>query len=99
MIFDATINLGQIITFAGLIIGGAAALAAMRGDVNTLKADVRRLDDEMRKQTEILVTLGRYDERLTVMQHQIADLALTSKALAAENAILRSTAASQRNIT
>jgi len=83
MVFDATINLGQIITLVGMVAAGSLAFGAVRADVWNIKSDVQRLNDrldeaaaELRKQTEILIQLGRQDERLNMLTRRVDALTL-----------------------
>lgn len=77
--FDQTINLGQVLEVAGIIGGGILVFIRMGEKVRTLSKDVGdidkrldRVDEELKKQTEILVSLGAQDARLTNVETQLA---------------------------
>lgn len=76
--FDGTINLGQVVEVTAFLGGGVVALVRMRDDLKLVKHDVGvvgvrldKVDREMAKQTEILVSLGQQDARLDNLESQM----------------------------
>ncbi len=62
--FDSTINLGNALTFLGFVLAATAIVYSLRANVRSLGERMRAVELEMRKLTEVMVTLGRQDERL-----------------------------------
>lgn len=75
------INLGNILTIVSFLIGGIAFAYTIKGDVKGIGITVdsygRRLEGielEMRKISDVLVTLARQDERMNSLDRQILEL-------------------------
>jgi hypothetical protein len=82
---DTTINLGHLVELATLMVGALGFLYSMKSDIRAVKGDVRSVaadirdtaartaavEAEMKKLTDIAVTLARYDERLMAMTTRI----------------------------
>lgn len=75
MTFDSSINLGQIVEFAGFVFVSISVIVSLRKDVKTLKFDVVSVKNEMKKITDILVQVARQDERINAQDKRIDDLA------------------------
>jgi len=85
LIFDPTVNVGQIFEAAAVIAGGLLALTRMIGSVHHVGEAVKRVEEkyavhsgrldriesEMEKQTEILVSLGQQAARLANLEAQM----------------------------
>ena len=74
MIFDTTISIGNIITILAFLFGGAMLIGRTKANVNILSERLQSVEKEIHKLTEVLVTLGRQDERLTAIDKRVEDL-------------------------
>ena len=81
MTLDWTVNVGHVLTFMGfigMIFGFVYALRfevrGLRGAVGTIQDDVRAVETEIKKISEVMVTLARQEERLTAMDRRLEDL-------------------------
>lgn len=76
--FDATINLGNIIlalTFLiTTVLGSIGVVWSLRSDVTSLNKQMTEMNGDIKKITEVLVMLGRQDERLTSQSKRIDDV-------------------------
>ena len=79
--FDNSINVVQILTIIGLFLGGLRLIAKVVAQASIVKSDVKqiglrldRMDEELKRQTDILISLGRQDERIRVVEIQLANL-------------------------
>jgi hypothetical protein len=84
-VIDNTINLGHLVELAAFLVGALGFVYSMKGDIRAVKGDVRAVasdirdtaartaavEAEMKKLTDIAVTLARYDERLMAMTTRI----------------------------
>ena len=84
MAIDYTIRLGDIVSFFGFAGGGLAVIFLMKSDIRALGIRLGFLEDkaensdrkldaqsaEIAKFGELLVVMGRYDERLLGFQRQ-----------------------------
>lgn len=64
MIFDATINLGQLLTIAPIIVGGAIVFGSLRQILKDQGSRIANIETEMKQQTGILIAIGRQEQRL-----------------------------------
>jgi hypothetical protein len=69
--FDSTINLGNALTFFGFVIMATAMVYTLRANVRSLADRMREVEFELRKLTEVMVTLGRQDERLNAQTQRM----------------------------
>lgn len=76
--FNPTIDLGQAVTGILFIIAGLGVIYTMRGDIRLIKMSVQEVKDDMsgmqteiRKIADVMVTLGRQDERLNSMDKRL----------------------------
>lgn len=81
MTFDATINLGHILTFLGFAIGGLGVIWALKSDVRLLTKELetmtRRLgglETKWEKVADALTALAVQEVRLNNMDRRIDDL-------------------------
>lgn len=74
MTFDATINLGHILTFVGMVGGGFAAAIVLRGQVTEIIHRVSLIERELEKMTEVLVAIGRQDEKVAALDRRIDEI-------------------------
>lgn len=76
--FDNTINLGQLIVGATTVAGGVWALIKMLTDVRMVKESQAHIgtrldgfDTELKKQTEILITLAETRAGVTALKEEL----------------------------
>jgi hypothetical protein len=72
--FSPTIDLGHIVEAFVIAIGGLGVIYTLRNDVKTLKDDMSSVKTELEKITDVLVELGRQDERINAIDKRIDDL-------------------------
>lgn len=71
MTFDWTVNIGHLITAGGLVLGAAGIVWALRTDVRVLSARIGSIEAQMLKIADVLVHIGRQDERLNSHEKRI----------------------------
>jgi hypothetical protein len=78
MVFDATINLGHLLTSAGFIIAAVSGWYSLRNHVDVLNIKLQGLSDktntiteELKLQTQILVRLERQEMEIGVLRQQV----------------------------
>lgn len=74
MTFDFAVNWGHVLTGVGLALGAVGIVYAIKSDVRLLKAELDGMRIQMSKITEVLIHLGRQDERLNSHAHRISKL-------------------------
>jgi hypothetical protein len=81
MSFDPTFNIGHIITVVSIITSAMMFAGATRFELKAMRVlleshavRLREIEDEQHKQTEILVTVARQDERLQAHDRRIEDI-------------------------
>ena len=79
--FDNTINLGHVLTFIGFIasaVGGYFALKVRLQNIelsNTLTNKmIDGLQAEIKKLTDVMVTMAKFEERLVALRMDVQDL-------------------------
>ena len=79
MIVDWTINIGNILTAVGFLVGGLFFVFTIRSDVNSIKSDeaaaARRLESvegELSKMTQVMLDIARQDERMKSFEWRLA---------------------------
>lgn len=60
---DASINVGNIITIVIVGSGAIASFVTIRNNVSGMKSDMSDLKQEIKKVTEVLISLARQEER------------------------------------
>ena len=78
MVIDWTINIGNLLVIGGFLLGGLGFVYTIRADVNSLKgtevglaARLVSVETELKKMTDVLISLARQDERLSAQDHRI----------------------------
>ena len=71
MTIDWTVSLGNILTGLAMIIGAAGIIYELRGNVKALAARITLIEVHMLKITDVLVHIGRQDERLNSHEKRI----------------------------
>jgi hypothetical protein len=78
---DLSINLGNLLTIASFIIGGVVFIMQMRSMISLVELRLKALETsnenqniEIKKLGDILVTLGKYEERFLRIEGMIDDL-------------------------
>jgi hypothetical protein len=74
MTFDFTINWGHVLTGIGLALGAVGIVYAIKGDVRLLKAELDGMRAQISKITDVLIHLGRQEERLNSHAQRIQKL-------------------------
>ena len=72
--FNPTIDLSSLITFFGFVIGGLGVVFTLRSEVRSLSGRMMMMEKELAKMAEILVAIGRQDERLNGLEARLEDL-------------------------
>lgn len=72
--FDTTVNLGQLVTFLGFVIGGLGVVFALRYDVRNLGTRLVSVEEELKKMTDVMVTLARQDEQFKSVNRRLDSL-------------------------
>jgi hypothetical protein len=78
---DLSVNLGNLLTIASFIIGGIVFVMSMRNMLSLVELRLKALETsnenqniEIKKLSEILITLGKYEERFLRIEGMIDDL-------------------------
>lgn len=74
MIFDATVNLGQVLTLVSILGGGLAVVITLRADMRALVQRVTNIEHAVERQTEILVQINRQEVRLDSQEKRLERL-------------------------
>ena len=81
MSFDATINLGHLLTFAGMIAVLVSGWYSMRGQINllhvrmdTLHERTAEVEVELKRLTDIFDRISKQDVRLAVLEEGMRNL-------------------------
>lgn len=74
MTFDFTINWGHVLTGIGLALGAVGIVYAIKSDVRLLKAELDGMRVQIAKITDVLIHLGRQEERLNSHDQRIKKL-------------------------
>jgi hypothetical protein len=74
MSIDWTINLSHLVTVFGLLMGSVAIVYAIKSDVRIIKAELDSLKVQITKITDVLVHIGRQDERINSHERRISKL-------------------------
>ena len=74
MSFDWTINVGHLITAGGLIVGALGIVWALRSDVKILATRIGSIEIQILKVADVLVHIGRQDERLKSHERRLDKL-------------------------
>ena len=74
MSIDWTINVGHIITAGGLALGAMGIIWALRSDVQVLATRIGSIEIQILKVADVLVHIGRQDERLKSHERRLDKL-------------------------
>lgn len=72
--FDSTINLGQLVTFLGFVIGGLGVVFTLRSQVKELSADMIDVKQELKKLADVMIVLARQDEQFKAFGRRLENL-------------------------
>ena len=72
--FDYSINLGQLVTFLGFVIGGLGVVFSLRYDVRSLGSRLLSVEEELKKMTDVMVALARQDEQFKSVNRRLDSL-------------------------
>jgi len=84
MIVDWTVRAGDLISFAGFVIGGLSVIFMMKSDIRQLalrlgfladtvdgqKERIDRQSQEISRIAELIVVMGRFEERFAAMHRE-----------------------------
>jgi hypothetical protein len=65
MVIDYTITIGNIIEIGSIVGGGLAVFLTLKNNVATLKEDVLAMQDEVKELGKLLISVARFDEKLS----------------------------------
>lgn len=71
---EMTISLGNLLTILAFLIGGIGFVYTIRSDVRAQGERLDAVEHELQKLSDILIALGRQDERLNSMDRRIDDM-------------------------
>ena len=74
MQFDASVNLGQILTMVTWLVSGAVAFGVLRQSMTNHGERLGSVENELKKQTDILVSIGKQDQRLNDLERRTTSL-------------------------
>lgn len=74
MVLNLDISLGNLLTIASFIAGGFWFITSMRNGVDMMSLRLSTVEVEVKKLAEILITLGKYEERFLRLERDITDL-------------------------
>lgn len=72
--FDWSIKLGDVLTIIAIAAAALGFLYTLRGKVDALDDRVKHIEADLGKFVEVLVTMGKQDERLNSHALRIAEL-------------------------
>ncbi len=72
--FDWSVKLGDVLTIIAIIAAALGFLYTLRGKVDALDDRVKHIEADLGKFVEVLVTMGKQDERLNSHALRIAEL-------------------------
>ena len=71
---EMTISIGNLLTILAFLVGGIGFVYTIRSDVRAQGLRLDAVESGLRKLSEILIALGRQDERLNAIDRRIDDL-------------------------
>ena len=81
MSFNSTIDIGDLIKFAGLVLSALWFISKMSGRLDMVTAEIQALKDvvagqsaQLAKFAEALIQIARQDERLDALDRRLDDL-------------------------
>lgn len=74
MTFDPTINLGHVITMAGVLLAMVSGWYTVRTQLTVLTLRIDTVDDEMRRITDLLQKQNEHNTRLSVLEESVRNL-------------------------
>lgn len=79
VVIDWTINVGNLLTICGFMLGGMMFVLAIRSDVNSIKMAgnisaerLKNVELELKQMSQAMLDLARQDERLKYAERRIA---------------------------
>jgi len=79
--FDWTVNIGQIFTALGVLIGGVYAISNVRWGQEEQGRRLAGVEDELKKLSELIVANARLDERVNNLRSELTAAMLRMTAL------------------
>jgi hypothetical protein len=74
VVLNLDISLGNLLTIGSFIAGGFWFVTTMRGAVDMMALRLSTVEVEVKKLAEVLITLGKYEERFLRVERDITDL-------------------------
>lgn len=74
MSFDLTVNLGNILTILSFVVIGVSIASSLKSQVSTMSTRMLSLETEIKKLSEVLIALGRQDERINAIDDRVLAL-------------------------
>lgn len=74
MTFDWSINVGHVLAAIGFILGASGVVWALRGDMKVLANRLTSVEATVIKLADILIQIGRQEERLNSHDRRITKL-------------------------
>lgn len=74
MTFDWSINVGHVLAAFGFILGASGIVWALRGDMKVLASRLTSVEATVIKLADILIQIGRQEERLNSHDRRITKL-------------------------
>jgi len=74
MVIDYTITVGNLIEIASIIGGGLLVMVTLRGDVANMKAEVGRIQIEIKKIGDVLITQADQNRRILHLEEDVREL-------------------------
>lgn len=74
MTFDASVNLGQLLTLISILGSGLVVVVTMRADMRAIVARVANIEKAVERQTDILVQINRQEVRMDSQEKRIERL-------------------------
>lgn len=71
---DWTVNLGNLIGLAVVVLGGARFVYSLRSKVDELGKDIIAMQEQLRRMVDVLIEQGRHAERLSAIDSRINSL-------------------------
>ena len=72
--FDPSVNLGQLVTFLGFVIGGLGVVFTLRSQVKELSTDMMDVKEELKKLADVMIVLARQDEQFKAFGRRLENL-------------------------
>lgn len=69
-----TVDLGQLVILGLMLTGGVGTFYALREIVKSIAVRMDKVEEELGKQTDILIGLARQEEKIMALQYRVSNL-------------------------